>query len=65
MLVLSPVDELLKPLDAATARADYEFAVGVGSSRITVEVGPVPTDEDAVAAISKWFVPATAILDSS
>ncbi len=65
VLVLSPVDELLKPLDAATAKADYEFASSVGGSRITVEVGPVPTDDDAVAAVDRWFAPATRTLHSS
>ena len=55
VLVLSPVDELLKPLEAAAARSEYAFATSVGGSRITVEAGPAPTDDGALAAISKWF----------
>ena len=55
VLVLSPVDELLKPLEATAARSEYAFATSVGGSRITVEAGPAPTDDGALAAISKWF----------
>ena len=55
VLVLSPVDELLKPLEAAAARSEYAFATSVGGSRITVEAGPAPTDDGALAAITKWF----------
>lgn len=55
VLLLSPLDEMLKPLGAAAASAEYAFASKVGGARLTVHAEPLPTSPDALAAVGKWF----------
>ena len=55
MLVLSPLDETLAPLDAAAAAMEYEFAASVGGNRLSVQVQAADTPAAALAAIAKWF----------
>ena len=43
ILVLGPVDEMLRPLDEAAAKEAYAFASSVGSARLTVQAG-APAD---------------------
>ena len=53
VLLLSPLDELLRPLSSAGASEAYEFAKQVGGERLTVEANV--SSANAVPAILKWL----------
>ena len=52
ILVLGPLDEMLRPLSEGVAKEVYAFASSVGSGRLAVQAGG---PAGALAAISKWF----------
>ena len=55
VLLLGPLDELMKPLSAAAAKETYAFARAVGGARLAVRPGAVQGEAAVLAAVVEWL----------